>query len=190
MALNTFSPNTKIKSSEINSNFAGLVDMSLVSDGAVASRHIPSSLISTSHIANAAITPAKMGGIITTSGHLTTAVTGVSTSWTDLITITPTVTKNNAQVLILAEHCGQKVTNAGWVAFRLTIDGDTAPQIYLETHSASAWWQGSIFHQAVLSAGSHTIKTQGYAENATANFNVNHNVVNIMLASRVLFMET
>ena len=188
MALSTFSPNTKIKSAEINANFAGVIDMSLMPDGVIASRHIPSALISTSHIANSAITASKMGGIIVASGHMTSTVI-VTTSWTDLISVTPTISKNNAMVYMHAFFNVAKITNAGWSATRIMVDGDGTSACWLTTASTDWWTGGSLFHQQILSSGSHTIKLQGRSQNSSSQFASYHAISPDIIASRLLIFE-
>lgn len=76
-----FTPNTIIKSTEVNANFTGLQD----------GTDINSSAITTAKIADGAVTSAKLS-IGDQNSYVSTAQTTVSTSYVDLATVGPNVT--------------------------------------------------------------------------------------------------
>lgn len=157
MALITFSPNTKIKSADINSNFAGLVDGSLLGSNA----------INTSNIVANAVTKGTNVFAVTCSSQSISAAAGM----TNITGASGSVTTTGGDLLIMLSLSSYKDTNAGRVLARLSIDSGssfwpngTGYYFFINTlqEHNSFTWTGIL---SGLSAATHTFQLQMQAAN-------------------------
>lgn len=128
---NTFSPNTTISSSQVNSNFTtiynefngsisaanlatGAVTTAKIADSNVTTAKIADSNVTTAKIADGAVTPLKLA-LGQDSDYISTNQTSSSTSYTDLSTagpaVTVTVPASGSVIILMNTHIANSVSS-------------------------------------------------------------------------------
>lgn len=164
MALNTFSPNTKIKSADVNANFAGLADGSLLA----------SNSINTTNLVANAVTKGTNVFAAASSSQTLTAGGGM----TNITNASGNLSATGGDFLVLLTAGCYKQTNAGLVYSRLSIDSGstfwpngTGYHFYINTMNE----HNSFTFTGILSgltAATHTVQLQMQAATDNALVNV------------------
>jgi len=180
MALVTFSPNTKIASSDVNANFAGLADATLIAGASITASHLATSSVTTDKVSVGAITGPKLA--LTTSGVFmgpATTQTITGTTFTDITNATGTMSlSTNDKIFVstfMTSYTSTTLENKYYRLIILNPDASTAftgPPVRFFFNEVNVHHTMPTYRIGFVAgtSGSFTFKLQGRADSVSGDF--------------------